>query len=172
MKQSLEQLLSQLPTYMRDKNDEVYILTIQPSALVDQHSRVETGWIAGYLRFNDSIFWLRKSYKPTVYQAVSHLLKSFICDRHCSEYPLITSDGSKIDLTLLKEGKIKWCAVSRDLLWLFPKNKPKRVWIEGYGVYQVKDVIHKRHKHRIDILLHPKDNKLIYKKHIKIKILK
>lgn len=90
----------------------------------------------------------------------------------CGEYPLITSDGSKIDLTLLKEGKIKWCAVSRDLLWLFPKNKPKRVWIEGYGVYQVKGVIHKRHKHRIDILLHPKDNKLIYKKHIKIKILK
>lgn len=51
-------------------------------------------------------------------------------------------------------------------------KKPKRVWIEGYGVYQVKDVIHKRHKHRIDILLHPKDNKLIYKKHIKIKVLK
>lgn len=42
MKQSLEQLLSQLPTYMRDKNDEVYILTIQPSALVDQHSRWRT----------------------------------------------------------------------------------------------------------------------------------
>lgn len=40
----------------------------------------------------------------------------------CGEYPLITSDSSKIDLTLLKEGKIKWCAVSRDLLWLFPKK--------------------------------------------------
>lgn len=31
MKQSLEQLLSQLPTYMRDKNDEVYILTSRPA---------------------------------------------------------------------------------------------------------------------------------------------
>lgn len=104
MKQSLEQLLSQLPTYMRDKNDGVYILTIQPSALVDQHSRVETGWIAGYLRFNDSIFWLRKSYKPTVYQAVSHLLKSFICDRHCSECKHYESVNCQMYCKALQKG--------------------------------------------------------------------
>lgn len=38
----------------------------------------------------------------------------------CDDNPLITADGSKIDLHKLKQGKIKWCAISRDLLWLFP----------------------------------------------------
>ena len=90
----------------------------------------------------------------------------------CDNKPLITSDGSKINLHHLKHNKIKWCAISRDLLYLFPKNKPKRVFIEGFGVYEVKDIMHKRHKHRIDILIHPKDSKRISIKHVKVKILK
>ena len=45
----------------------------------------------------------------------------------CNSQPLITADGSKINLHHLKQGKIRWCAISRDLLWLFPKNKPKRI---------------------------------------------
>lgn len=90
----------------------------------------------------------------------------------CDSQPLITSDGSKINLHHLKKGTIKWCAISRDLLYLFPKGKPKQVYIEGYGVYQVKDVMNKRHKHRIDILIHPKDSKRISIKHVKVKILK
>ena len=44
--------------------------------------------------------------------------------------------------------------------------------IEGFGVYEVKDVMNKRHKHRIDILIHPKDSKRISIKHVKVKILK
>ena len=52
----------------------------------------------------------------------------------CNNQPLITADGSKINLHHLKNNKIKWCAISRDLLWLFPKNKPKKVYIEGYGI--------------------------------------
>jgi len=90
----------------------------------------------------------------------------------CNDEPLVTSDGSKINLHHLKKGSIKWCAISRDLLYLFPKNKPKRVYIEGYGIYEVKDVMHKRHKHRIDILIHPKDSKRISVEHVKVKILK
>lgn len=90
----------------------------------------------------------------------------------CGAHPLITADGSKIDLAQLRKGKIKWCAVSRDLLWLFPKNKPKRIWIEEYGVYEVRDVMGKRHKHRVDILLHPQDRRRIYKRHVKIEILR
>lgn len=89
----------------------------------------------------------------------------------CDSQPLITSDGSKINLHHLKKGTIKWCAVSRDLLYLFPKGKPKQVYIEGYGVYQVKDVMNKRHKHRIDILIHPKDCKRISVSNVKVKIL-
>lgn len=90
----------------------------------------------------------------------------------CNNQPLITADGSKINLHHLKKNRIKWCAISRDLLWLFPKNKPKRVYIEGYGVYEVKDIMNKRYNHCIDILIHPKDNKRIKLPKIKVKIIK
>ncbi len=90
----------------------------------------------------------------------------------CNKEPLVTADGSKINLHHLKRGSIKWCAISRDLLYLFPKNKPKRVFIEGFGVYEVKDVMNKRHNHRIDILIHPKNSKRISIKNVKVKILK
>ena len=90
----------------------------------------------------------------------------------CNNQPLVTADGSKINLHHLKRGNIKWCAISRDLLYLFPKNKPKRVSIEGFGVYEVKDVMNKRHSHRIDILIHPKNSKRISIKNVKVKILK
>ena len=89
----------------------------------------------------------------------------------CNNEPLITADGSKINLHHLKKGRIKWCAVSRDLLYLFPKNKPKKVFIEGFGVYEVRDVTNKRFKHRVDILVHPKNSKKILLKNVKIKIL-
>ena len=90
----------------------------------------------------------------------------------CDNNPLITADGSVINLSKLKQNKIRWCAVSRDLLAFFPKNKPKRVWIEGYGVYEVHDVTNKRIKNTVDILLHPSSKKKIYHKQIKIKFLK
>ena len=90
----------------------------------------------------------------------------------CNAQPLVTADGSKINLHHLKQGTIKWCAISRDLLYLFPKNKPKRIWIEGFGEYEVRDVMNKRHTHRVDILIHPKDSKRVCLKNVKIKILK
>ena len=62
----------------------------------------------------------------------------------CDSKPLITADGSKINLNHLKSGKIRWCAISRDLLYLFPKGKPKRIYIEGFGTYQVRDVMNRR----------------------------
>lgn len=90
----------------------------------------------------------------------------------CDNNPLVTADGSKINLYHLRHNKIKWCAVSRDLLYLFPKDKPKRVLIDGFGIYEVRDKMNKRHHHRIDILIHPKDSKLVYIKNVKVKILK
>lgn len=90
----------------------------------------------------------------------------------CNSQPLITADGSKIDLHHLKHNKIKWCAISRDLLYLFPKDKPKRIYIEGFGVYEVRDIMNKRFTHRVDLLLHPKDSRKIYVKNVKIKIIK
>ena len=107
-------------------------------------------------------------------QAITHV--TLTCYQpvksQCNNQPLVTADGSKINLHHLKRGSIKWCAISRDLLYLFPKNKPKRVSIEGFGVYEVKDIMNKRHKHRIDILIHPKNSKRISIKNVNVKILK
>ena len=89
----------------------------------------------------------------------------------CNSEPLVTADGSKINLRHLKQGCIKWCAISRDLLWLFPKGKPKRIYIEGFGTYYVKDVMNRRFTHSVDILIHPKDSKRIKLNKVKIKIL-
>lgn len=89
----------------------------------------------------------------------------------CNSEPLVTADGSKINLRHLKQGRIKWCAISRDLLWLFPKGKPKRIYIDGFGTYYVKDVMNRRFTHRVDILIHPKDSKRIKLNKVKIKIL-
>ncbi len=88
----------------------------------------------------------------------------------CDNEPFTTSDGSKINLKHLKRGEIKWCAISRDLLYLFPKDKPKKIWTEGYGIYEVRDVMNKRYKHSIDLLIHPKDSMRIRKKNVKVKI--
>lgn len=90
----------------------------------------------------------------------------------CDNDPLTTSDGSKINLNHLKQNKIKWCAISQDLLYLFPKNKSKRIWVDGYGMYEVKDVMNKRHKHRVDLLIHPSNSKMIKLDDVKIKIYK
>lgn len=85
----------------------------------------------------------------------------------------LTADGSKINIYHLKKNYIKWCAVSRDIWNMFPKNcTNKRIYIEGFGIYYVKDKMHKRWKHKIDILVHPKHAKRINKNKVKIKILK
>lgn len=89
----------------------------------------------------------------------------------CDSKPLITADGSKINLNHLKSGKIRWCAISCDLLYLFPKGKPKRIYIEGFGTYQVRDVMNRRFRHSVDILIHPKNSKRIKLNKVKIKII-
>ena len=89
----------------------------------------------------------------------------------CNNQPLVTADGSKINLHHLKRGSIKWCAISRDLLYLFPKGKPKRIYIEGFGTYQVRDVMNRRFRHSVDILIHPENSKRIKLNKVKIKII-
>lgn len=84
--------------------------------------------------------------------------------------PLVTYDGSRIDLRKLKRGELKWCAISRDLLWMFPKGKPKRILIEGLGIYEVRDTMNERFDHRVDILLHPTDKRMLNKR-LKVTIL-
>lgn len=111
---------------------------------------------------------------PVIGETITHVTLTYYqpVKAQCDKQPLTTADGSKINLRHLKNNRIKWCAVSRDLLWLFPKNKPKRVYIEGFGIYEVKDVMNKRHNHCIDILIHPKDTRRVKLEKVKVKILK
>jgi len=67
--------------------------------------------------------------------------------------PNITASGFKIDLDNPKKHKI--IAVSRDLKSKWKFNQKVRIKKAGKynGVYTVKDVMNKRHKMRIDILV-------------------
>jgi 3D (Asp-Asp-Asp) domain-containing protein len=87
----------------------------------------------------------------------------------CDDNPLITADGTKIDLKKLKNGKIKYAAVSRDLLWCIPLGSI--IHIEGYGYYEVRDTMNKRFNHYVDILQHV-SQKNFKKKDVKIVVIK
>jgi 3D (Asp-Asp-Asp) domain-containing protein len=87
----------------------------------------------------------------------------------CDDSPLITADGTKIDIRKLKRGKIKYCAVSRDLLWCIPLGSV--VHIEGHGYYEVRDTMNERFNHYIDILQH-KSQKNFKKERIRVEVIK
>lgn len=78
----------------------------------------------------------------------------------CDSTPLITADNSEIDMAKLKQGKLKWVAVSRDLLKNGKVRYGDRVKINCKedptlsGVYYVHDTMHPRWKKHIDILAH------------------
>lgn len=87
----------------------------------------------------------------------------------CDDSPLITADGTKIDINKLKRGKIKYCAVSRDLLRYIPLGSV--IHIEGHGYYEVRDTMNKRFNHYIDILQH-KSQKNFKKEKIRVVVIK
>lgn len=87
----------------------------------------------------------------------------------CDNDPLTMADGTKIDLKKLKNGKIKYAAVSRDLLWAIPLGSI--IHIEGHGYYEVRDTMNKRFNHYIDIL-QDKTQKNFKKTKIKIVVIK
>lgn len=78
----------------------------------------------------------------------------------CQGNPLITADGSKINLKKLRNKEIRWIAVSRDLLKYYnygdtvvvlsSNNKLNGRWI-------VRDCMNKRFKRKIDFLSHEKN---------------
>jgi hypothetical protein len=86
--------------------------------------------------------------------------------KQCQGDPTITADGSKIDTVALRNGTLKWCALSRDMIWCEYRQtltKDTTVWrgkyrfgdsiyVSGLGWYVVKDVMNKRFKSKIDIL--------------------
>ena len=78
----------------------------------------------------------------------------------CDGSPLITADGSKIDVEKLKNNKIRWVALSRDLLqrWGGPFNHGDTIDVYHSntavsGKWVVHDVMNKRAKKKIDFLV-------------------
>lgn len=78
----------------------------------------------------------------------------------CDSDPLVTADGSTIDLEKLERGRLKWIALSRDLIdsedWSYgDKVKVVSGDSEIDGVYEIHDTMNRRWKKRIDILIPP-----------------
>jgi len=80
----------------------------------------------------------------------------------CDATPLITADNSKIDLVKLKDKKIRWVALSRDLLarWGGPFNYGDTIRVSQgsekvNGLWVVHDSMNKKFKNHIDFLVHP-----------------
>lgn len=85
--------------------------------------------------------------------------------RQCDSNPLITADNSEICLKKLKRRKIKWIAVSRDLLSKYSFGDTVRVSGDPdiAGIYEVHDTMNKRYTKRIDILTLEKLEKGVWK---------
>ena len=85
--------------------------------------------------------------------------------------PNITASGFKIDFD--NPGKHKIIAVSRDLKSKWKFNQKVKVSKAGKynGIYTIKDVMNKRHKKRIDILVGP-DEKPIKLRGIEVTLIK
>jgi 3D (Asp-Asp-Asp) domain-containing protein len=79
-------------------------------------------------------------------------------EAQCDSDPLITADNSEIDLRKLKRQKIRWAAVSRDLL--ADVKFGDKIRITGCkdkslnGVWTVHDVMNARYQRRVDLLYH------------------
>ena len=87
----------------------------------------------------------------------------------CDNNPNKTANGTIIDYKKLKQGKLKYCAISPDLLWCIPMGSI--IYIDGHGRYTVVDTMNARFNHRIDILQHH-TKKNFKKKKIKIVLVK
>ena len=74
----------------------------------------------------------------------------------CDKDPHITADGSKIDMGKLRNGQLRWCAISRDLLKVYSYGD--EIWIESEnplirGYWTVKDTMNRKKVSCIDLLL-------------------
>ena len=87
----------------------------------------------------------------------------------CGNNPNKTANGTIIDHKKLKQGKLKYCAISPDLLWCIPMGSI--IYIDGHGRYEVVDTMNARFNHYIDILQHH-TKKNFKKEKIKIVLVK
>ena len=96
--------------------------------------------------------------RATTYNAVAS---------QCDNDPFTTADGSKIDPIKLRDGKIRWCALSRGFIarWggLFDYGDTIVVGSisspQINGEWILHDCMNKRYRNSIDFLFHPDNNK-------------
>lgn len=93
----------------------------------------------------------RRTVTATIYNPV---------ESQCNDQPLITADMSKISLSKLKRGEIRWIAVSQDLRKVYKYGDVVEIKAKDgddksiNGLYEVHDTMNKRFTDRIDILTH------------------
>ena len=87
----------------------------------------------------------------------------------CGNNPNKTANGTIIDHKKLKQGKLKYCAISPDLLWCIPMGSI--IDIDGHGRYEVVDKMNARFNHYVDILQHH-TKKNFKKEKIKVTLVK
>ena len=94
----------------------------------------------------------------------------------CDNDPFTTADGSVIDPIKLKNKEIRWCALSRDLIWDEYRQTIHKQGFRGLfefgdtivvksnskpqinGKWVVHDTMNKRYTNSIDFLIHPDNN--------------
>ena len=100
--------------------------------------------------------------------------------KQCDSDPFTTADGSRIDIDKLANGQLRWCALSRDLIWDEYRQKLHdydTTVFRGFfefgdtivvksnsnpqinGKWVVHDTMNKRYTRSIDFLIHPDNNK-------------
>ena len=102
---------------------------------------------------------------------------TYYCEEsQCDGNPFTTADGSRIDLDKLANGELRWCALSRDLIWDEYRQTIHKQGFRGLfefgdtivvksnaspqinGKWVVHDTMNKRYKNSIDFLIHPDNN--------------
>ena len=102
---------------------------------------------------------------------------SYYCNvSQCDNDPFTTADGSVIDPIKLKNKQIRWCALSRDLIWDEYRQTIHKQGFRGLfefgdtivvksnsnpqinGKWVVHDTMNKRYTRSIDFLIHPDNN--------------
>lgn len=122
-----------------------------------------------FLDLND--FKFKESYKKIYKQFVTLTIYSPSLSQTDST-PNITASGFKIDTT--NPSKHKIVAVSRDLKkkgWDFGKKVRIKKAGKFDGVYTIRDLMNKRHKNRIDVLVGD-EHELIKLKNVEVTLIK
>ncbi len=115
-----------------------------------------------------------KQYRPIELDRAT----TYYCEvKQCDSDPFTTADGSVIDPIKLRNKEIRWCALSRDLIY---DEYRQGIHTEGFrglfefgdtiivysktcpqinGKWVIHDTMNKRYKNSIDFLIHPDNNK-------------